>query len=107
MKPTMSYRCPDRAAAHGLLTAVTVPGGDDRLLVAPLTSEIDLLTAPVMGAGLRRVLERLSRQLAVDMSCVRLLSAAGITMLIETKNVVDGLGIALVLVGCPFPIRQR
>ncbi|MFC3897059.1 STAS domain-containing protein [Lentzea rhizosphaerae] len=78
----------------------------DRRLLVPLDGEIDLLTAPVLGAGLQRSLEQSPRQLAVDMSRVSLLSAAGITMLLEAKTAADRLGVALILVDCPRHVRR-
>jgi anti-sigma B factor antagonist len=78
----------------------------DRSVVVRLAGDIDMLTSSVLGAGLRRALERQPRELAIDMSRVSLLSAAGITMLLETKAAADSRGVALILVDCPRHVRR-
>lgn len=88
----------ERSAA-GPEFGVAVEPGDDGKVVAVVRGEIDMLTAPVLGAELDDATDRHPETLVIDMSGVTFLDSSGCHILVRARHRADGANVPLELVG--------
>jgi anti-sigma B factor antagonist len=72
--------------AFGDLLAVSMRIGDDGAVTVTATGEVDTLTAPAFSSVLNTALQRRPPELVIDLSGIRFLGSAGLTVLVEAHE---------------------
>jgi anti-anti-sigma factor len=72
-----------------------------------LRGELDAFSAPSLRADLHREVAARPAVLALDLSNLGFLGVAGLNVLLETQQLADEAGTAMLLVGSPVPLVER
>jgi anti-sigma B factor antagonist len=78
----------------------------DRSNVLPLKGEIDLHVSPTITASLSQMIEKKPKRLVVDLSEVTYIDSAGLAVLIEAMQKVEGYGGKFLLAGLQETVRS-
>jgi len=75
--------------------------------VVRLGGELDAFSAPSLRDDLHREVVARPAVLALDLSDLPFLGVAGLSVLLETQQLADEAGTAMLLVGSPVPLVER
>ena len=92
---------PDTTSADGEfgdLLAVSTQTGADGAVTVTATGEVDGLTAPALRSVLESQLQRRPPELVIDLSGIRFLGSAGLTVLVEAHEAAHDRDVGLRLV---------
>jgi anti-sigma B factor antagonist len=70
----------------GDLLALSTRTGEDGAVTVTATGEVDTLTAPAFRSALDTALQRRPPELVIDLSGIRFLGSAGLTVLVEAHE---------------------
>jgi anti-sigma B factor antagonist len=82
----------------GDLLSLSTSTGEDGSVTVTATGEVDALTAPTFRVVLDSQLQRRPPELVIDLSGVRFLGSAGLTVLVEAHQEANDRGVALRLI---------
>jgi anti-sigma B factor antagonist len=82
----------------GDLLSLSTSTGEDGAVTVTATGEVDALTAPTFRVVLDSQLQRRPPELVVDLSGIRFLGSAGLTVLVEAHHAANDHGVALRLI---------
>jgi anti-sigma B factor antagonist len=82
----------------GDLLALSTRTGADGAVTVTATGEVDTLTAPAFGSVLDTALQRRPPELVIDLSGIRFLGSAGLTVLVEAHEAAHDRDVALRLI---------
>ena len=82
----------------GDLLALSTRTGADGAVTVTATGEVDTLTAPAFSSVLGTALERRPPELVIDLSGIRFLGSAGLTVLVEAHEAAHDHDVALRLI---------
>lgn len=91
----------DGARDDGVAAAGANPSTTDVQVVVVTDPELDLLTSPALDSQLSAAVTSGPRVLVVDMSDVRFMGVAGVTVLLRRREQAEGRGVRVCLAGCP------
>lgn len=80
---------------------------EDAVRLVRLRGELDAFTAPSLRDDLHREVAARPAVLALDLSDLGFLGVAGLNVLLETQQLADEAGTAMLLVGSPAPLVER
>ncbi len=82
----------------GDLLSLSTSTGEDGSVTVTATGEVDALTAPTFRVVLDSQLQRRPPELVIDLSGIRFLGSAGLTVLVEAHQEANDRGVALRLI---------
>jgi anti-sigma B factor antagonist len=80
------------------LLTVSTRTGEDGAVTVTATGEVDTLTAPALSSVLDTALQRQPPELVIDLSGIRFLGSAGLTVLVEAHGAAHDRDVALRLI---------
>lgn len=82
----------------GDLLSLSTRTGEDGSVRVTATGEVDTLTAPAFRSVLDTVVQRRPPELVIDLSGIRFLGSAGLTVLVEAHHAANDRDVALRLI---------
>jgi anti-sigma B factor antagonist len=82
----------------GDLLSLSTRTGEDGAVTVTATGEVDALTAPAFRVVLDSQLQRRPPELVIDLSGIRFLGSAGLTVLVEAHHAANDSDVALRLI---------